>query len=115
MLSLIYENLARSHSACLESLNNAEIENMKINDENQKLVRKLFEYTEPHEETGKNLITDPKLKEKVEEVEAENKRKKADWVTMKRIVSAIIVASGVDWASDEILRELVLDESADDV
>lgn len=87
---------------------------MKINGENKELVRTLFELTKPHEKTGKDLITNPKLNEKVEDVEAENKRKKAAWLTMKRMVSATIVASGVDWASDERLRDLVLDESNDD-
>lgn len=115
MLSLIYENLARSHSACLESLSDAEIKNMKMNDENRDLVRTLFELTKPHEKTGKDLITDPEIRGKVESAEAENRQKRADWVTMKRIVSAAIVASGVDWAGDERLRELVVDESSDDI
>lgn len=114
MLSLIYENLARAHSACQERLSNAEVDNMKIAEENKELVRSLFELTKPQEKTGKDLITDPKLKEQVEGLEAEHKQKKADWTTVKRIVSASIVASGIDWASDEKLRELVMDKSTDD-
>ena len=87
---------------------------MKLIEENKELVRSLFELTTPQEKTGKDLITDPKLKEQVEELEAEQKQKRAEWSTVKRIVSASIVASGIDWASDEKLRELVMAKSAED-
>ncbi|KAL1957916.1 hypothetical protein VTO42DRAFT_5308 [Malbranchea cinnamomea] len=115
LLSLIYENLAQAHSACLEKLSNAEIENMKMNEGNKELVQSLLELSQPQEKTGKELITDAELKANVEALEAENRQRKANWVIMKRIVSATIVASGVDWASDERLRELVVDDSIDDL
>jgi hypothetical protein len=87
---------------------------MKIADENKRLAGTLLELTKAQPKTGKDLITDPQLKEQVEALEAEGKQKKADWVTVKRIISATIVASGVDWASDDNLRDLVLDEAAED-
>ena len=45
----------------------------------------------------------------------ENRTKRANWVTIKRVVSASIVASGIDWASDGKLQELVIEESIDDM
>lgn len=39
------------------------------------------------------------------------KARKAQWETMKSIASAVVVASGLNWADDDMLRALVLDES----
>lgn len=113
VLSLAYENLAHLHSQCQEKLSDAEVQNMDAAIENQALVRSLLSLTSG-QKSEKEKITDPKMKEQLEELEGENKRKRADWVTMKRIVGAAIAASGVDWASDEKLLELVLDESTED-
>lgn len=58
-------------------------------------------------------IDDEVLRAQLSELEAEYKKRKAKWETMKSIASAIIVASGVDWAEDDTLRALVLDDSDD--
>lgn len=54
------------------------------------------------------------MKTQLDALKAESKREKAKWETIKSVVSATIVASGVDWARDEDLQRLVLDESVDD-
>jgi hypothetical protein len=41
------------------------------------------------------------------------KGRKAHWETMKNIASAVVVGSGLDWADDDKLCALVLDESDD--
>ena len=53
------------------------------------------------------------IKELLEQVKADHKRSKAKWETMKSITSAIVVGSGVNWAEDEELVALVLDDSDD--
>lgn len=58
-------------------------------------------------------IDDEVLRAQLSELEAEYKKRKAKWETMKSIASAVIVASGVDWAEDDTLRALVLDDSDD--
>lgn len=59
-------------------------------------------------------ITKPKLREELERLTSENKQRKAEYVRMKRIVGASIAASGVDWASDEKLEGLVLEDESED-
>jgi hypothetical protein len=86
------------------------VENIRAVQGNQKLVRTLLELTSA-QKSRKEDITDAKLRSQFEMLEAENRTKKANWVTIKRVVSAAIVASGIDWASDEKLQELVIDES----
>lgn len=112
VLSLVYENLAAAHTEILDALSNAEVENRQITEKNQRLVRRLFELTD-QESSWKEEITDPKLKAQLQDLEADQKKSRARWETIKGIASAAVVASGVDWARDDALRELVLDESDD--
>ncbi|ODH53538.1 hypothetical protein GX48_00371 [Paracoccidioides brasiliensis] len=113
LLSLIYENLSRAHASCIQTLSDAKVENIQHNEKNQQMVQTLLGLTSA-EKTWREEITDPKLRAQLETVEKECKAEQANWVTIKRIVSAAIVASGIDWAEDEKLRDLVVDDVADD-
>lgn len=116
VLSLAYENLARLNASCLENQSNAEVKNIQATSENRDLVQSLLELTSNNNKTEKQDIDDPKLKEELEALDKANKQKRAEYTTMKRIISAAIVGSGLDWASDETLLNLVLDdESTDDI
>ncbi|PGH18043.1 hypothetical protein AJ79_00669 [Helicocarpus griseus UAMH5409] len=114
LLSLIYENLSRAQTSCLRALSDAKVDNTKITEKNQELVQTLLGLTSG-EKSWREEITDPNLRSQLETLEAECKKEKANWVTIKRVVSAVIVASGVDWAEDEELHNLVVDDVADDV
>ncbi|PGH27426.1 hypothetical protein AJ80_00904 [Polytolypa hystricis UAMH7299] len=109
ILSLIHENLARSHATCAQALSNAEVENLRIVQKNQELVQELLVLT-GDDESWKDEITDQRLKSQLEKAERGNRDARADYVRIKHIISAAIVASGIDWASDEQLRDLVVDE-----
>ncbi|KAJ9271794.1 hypothetical protein DTO212C5_2219 [Paecilomyces variotii] len=112
VLALVHENLAAAHTEILEALSNAEVDNRQITEKNQRLFRTLLELTD-QESSWKEEITDPKLRAQLQELEAGHKKSRARWETIKGIASAVVVASGVDWARDDALRELVLDESDD--
>jgi hypothetical protein len=50
----------------------------------------------------------------LESLEAKSRAERQKWEMVKSVVSATIVASGVDWARDDDLRRLVMDEMEDD-
>ncbi|KLJ07190.1 hypothetical protein EMPG_17318 [Blastomyces silverae] len=114
LLSLIYTNLARAHASCTQSLSTVKVESIHGTAKNQKLVQTLLGLTSA-ETSWREEITDKKLRSQLETLERETKAEKANWVTIKRIVSAAIVASGIDWAADEELHGLVVDDDDDDV
>jgi hypothetical protein len=58
-------------------------------------------------------LDDPELLSQLDELEVDLKGRKAHWETMKNIASAVVVGSGLDWADDDKLCALVLDESDD--
>lgn len=113
ILSLAHENLARAHASCLREISNTEVENIQSNRNNQDLARKLLELTRGNGDLWRQELNDATLKEQLDTLEKENKTKEAEYLRMKRIVSATIVASGVDWASDQKLCDLVVDDAED--
>ncbi|KAJ5293867.1 hypothetical protein N7508_008688 [Penicillium antarcticum] len=112
VLALAHENLASAHDLVLRQLSNLQVENLQINRENQELVRQLLELTK-QDSSWREKLDDPELLSQLDELEVDLKGRKAHWETMKNIASAVVVGSGLDWADDDKLRALVLDESDD--
>lgn len=109
ILSLLHENIAKKVSATEQSLSKAEVENMKVTRKNQELVQELLELTS-NAKTQRGDIDDEELKDRLESLESENKARRARWRTLKAVVGSVIVGSGVDWARNEELCSLVMDE-----
>ncbi|KAF8865477.1 hypothetical protein BDZ45DRAFT_413755 [Acephala macrosclerotiorum] len=63
--------------------------------------------------TQKEDISDPKARQQLEKLEESLKVSKRRWRIMKGAASATIVGSGVDWARDPQLLEIVLDDEGD--
>ncbi|KAL3464428.1 centromere protein H (CENP-H)-domain-containing protein [Aspergillus heterothallicus] len=112
VLSLAQENLGEAHNATQRKLSTLEVENVKLHQTNQELVRELLELTKD-DESWREELDDPELKQQLLELEADHRKSKARWELMKSVASAIVVGSGVNWADDEDLTALVLDESED--
>lgn len=108
----MHENLAAAHDLTIKTLSGLEVENTLVNQKNQKLVRELLELT-GHDPSWKEEIDDEDVKAQLNKLEIDQKRSKTKWETIKGITSAVVVGSGVDWAEDETLRSLVLDEADD--
>lgn len=96
----------------LKELHNTEVENLQINRENQELVRELLELTK-EDDSWREKLDDVNLASQLDELETDLKTRKAKWEVMKNIASAMVVGSGLNWAEDEKLCALVLDESDD--
>ena len=112
VLALVHENLASAHDLVMRQLSNLEIQNLQINRENQELVRQLLELTK-EDSSWREKLEDPELLSQLDSFETDLKARKAQWETMKSIASAVVVGSGLNWADDDMLRALVLDESDD--
>lgn len=110
ILSLAQENLTETHIATLKKLSTVEVENLQLHEKNQELVRELLELTKD-DDSWREQLDDPELKQQLAELETDHKKSKAKWEIMKSVASAIVVGSGVNWAEDEDLMALVLDES----
>jgi F0F1-type ATP synthase assembly protein I len=97
-----------------EALNTAEQENITAKERNRELSRRLLALAEKLEVQSSKDIQQPQLREKINAVEKEAKESRRRMRNLKDILSGMIVGSGIDWAEDQVLRELVMDDEDDD-
>lgn len=57
---------------------------------------------------------DPEARETLQSLEGELGASRRRWRVLKGITSGVVTGSGVDWARDDVLRDLVLDTEDDD-
>jgi uncharacterized protein with PIN domain len=109
VLSLVYENLANAQARTLEALSDAEVDHIRTTKHNQELASQLLELT-AQESSWRDALVDQDLQSQIVEAERQHKAARGRWDMMKNIASAVVAGSGVDWARDDQLRALVLDE-----
>ena len=112
VLSLAHENLHTAHSATVRQLSNLEVENRQIHEKNRELVRQLLDLTGP-DGSWRDQLEDQDLIAQLNALDADQQKSQARWDAVKNIASAVVVGSGVNWAEDEKLSALVLDEADD--
>ena len=61
-----------------------------------------------------DVVAASSLKEQLEEARDDSDEARKRWRIMKSVVAGVVAGSGVDWASDDLLRELVLDDETED-
>lgn len=83
------------------------------NHENVELAAELLRFTEEIKRTEAAQVVDDDAKAEVERLEREVKSSRQKWRVVKGTASAIVSGSGVDWARDPDLREMVLDAEDD--
>jgi hypothetical protein len=113
ILSMAHTNLSSSLSSTISSTASTEVQNMKVMHKNREMTKALLSLAADVEPYKKNNVKDHTLKAHIEELEEELKTQRLRWRIIKSVVSNIIAGSGVDWAHDEELRELVMDPEDD--
>ena len=106
---MAHTNLSSSLSSTINSITSTKVENLKAMRQNREMTKALFSLAAEVEPFKKDNVRDPKLKADIEELEEELKTQRLRWRIIKSVVSNIIASSGVDWAHDEELQELVMD------
>lgn len=122
MLSLISENdavsmlhgtLASRLASATRALASAEQANIAANRENRELAARVLALAEQVKAQSIDDIQDPQLRSKIERAEKKVKESRVRMKILKGILSAMIVGSGINWAADEELRDLVMDDEED--
>ena len=109
LLSIIHTNLSSSLEVTLTTQSTVETEHVMATKKNAELTQALLKIV-AESKTRPEDIKDPKLQSQLTILEKENKAGRSRQRMMKSIVSAVIAGSGVDWARDDTLRELVMDD-----
>ncbi|KAL1610278.1 hypothetical protein SLS60_001944 [Paraconiothyrium brasiliense] len=108
-LSMVHGLLATQVANDQRALSAAEQGNLTINQENRIQSRAVLRLAEEVKAQSIEDIGDASLREQVENAEREVQASRRRATIIKGILSAMIVGSGINWAADEELRELVMD------
>lgn len=107
---MAHTNISSDLKSTFDSLLEAQTENRRVMKKNQELASTLLSLAAESTAGERDEITDPELKRQLGALEDEIEVGKSKWIILKSVISAVIVGSGVDWARDERLRELVMDD-----
>jgi hypothetical protein len=112
-VSMLHGSLASKLVSTQRALSTTEKSNLAANQKNRELSATMLALAEEMKAQSAKDIEDPRLRDQVSAVEKETKDSRRTMKTLKGILSAMIVGSGINWAADEGLTELVLDEEED--
>ena len=112
-LSMLHGILASRLASTTHAMSSVEQNNITALDENRELSRKMLKLAEKVKAQSVDDLGDPGLRQQVESAEKDVKDSRKRAKTLKGIISAMIVGSGINWAADEELRDLVLDDEDD--
>ncbi|APA06296.1 hypothetical protein SS1G_01193 [Sclerotinia sclerotiorum 1980 UF-70] len=108
-LAQVSNNLQSSREELMKESN----ENIITGRKNVELATEMMVLAEEASSQGKENIQDPEVRAQLDELEAAMKNSRQRWRIMKNTASAVVVGSGVDWARDPKLLEIVLDDDGD--
>ena len=110
VLSMAHTNISSDLKSTLDSLLKVQTENRMAMKKNQKLASTLLGLAEEAKPEARDETINPELKRQLDELEGEIELGKSRWIVLKSVIGAVIAGSGIDWARDERLRELVKDD-----
>jgi hypothetical protein len=109
ILSIAHANLSASLEEVLNTTASTQTANIKATRKNQELTASLLALTDQLKKDDPEKIDDIKLRTELDSVQVEVKEARRRFRIMKSLVAAVVAGSGVDWANDDELRDLVLD------
>ncbi|KAI1352219.1 centromere protein H (CENP-H)-domain-containing protein [Xylaria sp. FL0043] len=100
----------------LSDLADVESRSLRLSRENVVLAQRLLDLAKETEQGKAELLSgDSEYAAEIAALEAEVKNSRQRWRVLKGTASAIVAGSGVDWAGDAELRDMVLDPAEEDV
>lgn len=87
--------------------------NLIANRENRELAQTMLALAEDAKAQSIHDIEDPTLRAQVDAVDKSLRESRRGKRTMKGVLSAMVVGSGINWAADAGLTELVMDDEDD--
>jgi cytochrome c-type biogenesis protein CcmH/NrfG len=95
-------------------LTEVESETARVIRRNVKLTSTLFELAEQVKQKEASRLDDEETQDQIRRLEAVMKASRQRWRVIKGVASGVVAGSGVDWARDARLREVVLDLDGDE-
>ena len=85
-------------------------DNIRAMEKNRSLTVTLLALAKKVQDQRDEVSKDPRLGAQLDEMRKDTATARQRWRIMKSVIAAVVAGSGLDWAGDESLREVVLDE-----
>lgn len=95
-------------------LTDAQAETTRVSRSNVELTAVLFDLADKVKQKQSGRLDNPRTQSEVARLEGEVKASRQRWRVMKGVASGVVSGSGVDWARDDELRDIVLDPESED-
>ncbi|CCF34689.1 hypothetical protein CH063_06626 [Colletotrichum higginsianum] len=95
--------------SAVDELTDVEAESLRVGRRNIELAAEVLRLAKETEMRRTGETDDPAVQAEMARLQVELKSSRQRWKVMKGTASAVVVGSGVDWARDEALTDIVLD------
>ena len=112
-LEIAHANLSTTLQTLLKEAAILSADNLRAMDKNRALTVTLLALAKKVQAQRDEVTKDPKFGAQLDEARNEAATARQRWRLMKSVVAAVVAGSGVDWARDDTLRDLVLDEETE--
>ncbi|KAG9192053.1 hypothetical protein G6011_10787 [Alternaria panax] len=109
-VSMVHGSLTLKLAHTSRSLGTATESNMAANRRNRKLAKTMLALAKEMRTQSVRDLEDEQLRQRVNATEKELRNSRRRMKMLKGILSAMIVGSGINWAADEGLTELVMED-----
>lgn len=107
---MAHANLSTALQGVLNKTTATELESINFMRRNQELTSTLLGLTSQLQTQDVNSFDNDELRSQLKTQQEGTKESKRRWRIVKSLLAAVIAGSGIDWAHDDDLRELVLDD-----
>ena len=109
-LEIAHANLASTLEALVKEAAKLSADNIHAVEKNRALTATLIALAKKYQAQRDEVLTDQTFSVQINGLRDDTATARQRWRIMKSVVATVVAGSGVDWAQDDTLRELVLDE-----
>ena len=112
-LEIAQTNLCSTFQTLLKEVAMRSADNIRAMEKNRSLTVTLLTLAKKVQDQRDEVSKDPRLGAQLDEMRKDTATARQRWRIMKSVIAAVVAGSGLDWAGDDSLRDLVLDEEKD--
>ena len=109
-LEIAHTNLSSSLQMLLRETATLSADNIRAMERNRSLTATLLTLAKKVQDRQDEVSKDARFGAQLEELRQDAATARQRWRMMKSVVGALVAGSGIDWARDDNLRDLVVDE-----
>jgi hypothetical protein len=110
VISMVHNTLATKLHATNSKLATLEQENVAANARNKDLAREMLDLANDLKAEKVEEVQDARLKAQLQKLDEDVRKVRREWRVLKSLAAGVVAGSGMDWAKDPKLLELVMDE-----